>query len=139
MKVRVSGAGVPKIAMRAPRPSYSGWASKKRSTPISFLGMSEAKKVDSFSLNSRREEPSFFLLLLLLLLSPVEVREEQGIGLWAIRWRFDEMPVEGGSSLKVCARSLCCGVRPSGVMKERNVRVGFWLPCVEVSQGRVFW
>lgn len=39
------------MATRTPLPSYVGWASRNRSAPISFLGMSEAKKVDSVSLN----------------------------------------------------------------------------------------
>lgn len=68
--------------------------------------MSEARKVDSFSLNSRREEePSLFLLLVLLLLSPVVVgvEEEHGIGLCKIRWRFDEK-LSKDEALCVCER-----------------------------------
>jgi hypothetical protein len=47
--------------------------------------MSEAKKVDSFSLKSRREEASLFLVVVVVAVLSVavavEVMEEQGIAL----------------------------------------------------------
>lgn len=39
--------------MTTPRPSHSGCASIKRSAPISFFGMSDAKKPASLSRNPR--------------------------------------------------------------------------------------
>ena len=70
---------LPKMAMRTPRPSKWGWDSMKRSAAISFLGMREAKKVDSFSLkllnrplssplDSPNEEPGIALTILLVLI-----------------------------------------------------------------------
>jgi hypothetical protein len=39
------------MAMSAPRPSYSGCAARKRSTPISFFGISDSRKEGSVRRN----------------------------------------------------------------------------------------
>jgi hypothetical protein len=41
----------PKMAMSAPRPSYSGCAARKRSTPISFFGISDSRNEGSVRRN----------------------------------------------------------------------------------------
>jgi hypothetical protein len=44
------------MAMSAPRPSYSGCAARKRSTPISFFGISDSRKEGS--VRPRRNPPA---------------------------------------------------------------------------------